>query len=222
MRSLLIAIGCLAANASVGAGLPTLTGGQEQLANPKAATQLFWDQLYNKGGNTLYCDQSFSGPSSQLKASQIYSSKQLKSALRCTTERQCGLMSQGYFFMASDLHNLYPALARVELMRRNVNFGELDSGVPSKLSDIGCDMKASFQTVEPRDEAKGNIARAIFYMHVEYALPIVGSVQMYKKWHQMDPPDAEEKARNDKIATLQGSRNRFIDNPELVEQQIND
>lgn len=45
---------------------------------------------------------------------------------------------------------------------------------------------------------------------------------MYKKWHQRDPPDAAEKARNDKIATLQGSRNRLIDNPELVDQQIND
>lgn len=124
----------------------------------------------------MYCDQSFNAPSSQLKASQIYSSKQLKSALRCTTDRQCGLMSSGYFFMASDLHNLYPALARVELMRRNANFGELNSDIPSKLSDIGCDMKDSFQIVEPRDEAKGDVAHAIFYMHVEYALPIVGSV----------------------------------------------
>ena len=57
-------------------------------------------------------------------------------------------------------------------------------------------------------------------MHVEYDLPIPGQVQMFKQWHQMDPPDAEEKARNDRIAELQGTRNRFIDNPELVDQQI--
>ena len=216
MRSLLIAIGCLAASTS----LPILASGQNQLAEPKTATQLFWSQLYGQGGSTLYCGQAFSTESSQLKASAIYSSKQLKSALRCVTNRQCGIMNPRYVYMASDLHNLYPALTRVELVRRNAQFGELDTKVPSKFDDINCDMKTSFQMVEPRDEAKGNVARALFYMHVEYDLPIVGQVQMYKKWHQMDPPDADEKARNEKIAALQGTRNRFIDNPELVEQLI--
>jgi deoxyribonuclease-1 len=76
--------------------------------------------------------------------------------------------------------------------------------------------------VEPRDAAKGNVARAIFYMHIEYGLPIVGQLQMFKQWHQMDPPDAEEKARNDKIASLQGNRNRFIDDPSQVELLIKD
>ena len=43
---------------------------------------------------------------------------------------------------------------------------------------------------------------------------------MFKQWHQMDLPDAEEKARNDKIASLQGNRNRFIDDPGQVELLI--
>ena len=47
-------------------------------------------------------------------------------------------------------------------------------------------------------------------------------LQMFKQWHQMDPPDAEEKARNDKIASLQGNRNRFIDDPGQVELLITD
>lgn len=216
MRSLLIAIGCLAASFS----LPTLASGQNQLSDPKAATQLFWDQLYGQGGTSLYCGKTFSAGGGQFTASPIYSTKQLKSALRCVTDRQCGIMNPRFVYMISDLHNLYPALTRVELARRNAQFGELDDSVASKFADIGCDLKASFQLVEPRDEAKGNVARAIFYMHVEYGLPIIGQVQMYKKWHQMDPPDAEEKARNEKIASLQGTRNRFIDDPVLVEQQI--
>ncbi|MCE5363932.1 endonuclease I family protein [Pseudomonas anguilliseptica] len=216
MRSLLLAIGCLTASISPLAS----ANGQNQLSDPKAAVQLFWSQVYGQGGSTLYCDKAFSEENGQLKASPIYSSKQLKSALRCVTDRQCGIMNPRFVYIASDLHNLYPAMTRVELVRRNAQFGELDDSVPSKFADIGCDLKTSFQLVEPRDAAKGNIARAIFYMHVEYGLPIVGQVQMYKKWHQMDPPDAEEKARNDKIAGLQGTRNRFIDNPELVEQQI--
>ncbi|MCU1717766.1 endonuclease [Pseudomonas sp. 5P_3.1_Bac2] len=218
MRSMLLVIGCLAASFSPS----VLANGQSQLDDPKAATELFWQQIYPQGGNTLYCGQAFSGPSSQLVASLIYSSKQLKSSLRCVTDRQCMIMNPRYTYMAADLHNYYPELARVELARRNTHFGELDDNVPSKFADINCEMKTSFQEVEPRDEAKGNIARAIFYMHVEYDLPIVGPVQMYKKWHELDPPDAEERARNDRIANLQGTRNRFIDNPSLVNEQISD
>jgi deoxyribonuclease-1 len=216
MRVVILALGCLATSFS----LSTLAGGQTQIADPKAAAQMFWSQVYGQGGTSLYCGKAFSGESSQFSLSPIYSNKQLKSALRCVTDRQCTIMTPEFNYMASDLHNLYPALSRVELARRNAQFGELDDSVASKFADIGCDLKASFQLVEPRDEAKGNIARAIFYMHSEYSLPIVGQVQMYKKWHQMDPPDAEEKARNAKIEQLQGTRNRFIDNPELVEQLI--
>jgi deoxyribonuclease-1 len=214
MRAVIIALGCLATLFS----LPTLASGQNQIADTKAATRIFWNQLYSQGGTSLYCGQAFAGESSQLKASPIYSTKQLKSALRCITDRQCGIMNPRYGYMAADLHNLYPALSPVELTRRNAQFGELDDSVPNKFEDIGCDMKTSFHLVEPRDEAKGNIARAIFYMHIEYGLPIVGQLQMYKKWHQIDPPDDEERARNDRIESLQGTRNRYIDDPGLAEQ----
>jgi deoxyribonuclease-1 len=33
----------------------------------------------------------------------------------------------------------------------------------------------------------------------------------------MDPPDSEEQARNERIAQIQGTRNRFIDNPALAD-----
>jgi endonuclease I len=91
--------------------------------------------------------------------------------MRCITDRQCTIMNPRYPFIVADLHNHYPALSRVELVRRNAQFGELADELPSKFADIGCDMRTSFQLVEPRDEAKGNIARAIFYMHVEYGFP---------------------------------------------------
>ncbi|HUE90807.1 endonuclease I family protein [Pseudomonas sp.] len=214
MRAVIIALGCLATLFS----LPVLASGQNQIAGTKAATRIFWNQLYSQGGTSLYCGQTFAGESGELKTSPIYSTKQLKSALRCITNRQCGIMNPRYVYMAADLHNLYPALSRVEQARRNAQFGELDDKVPRKFEDIGCDMKTSFRLVEPRDDAKGNIARAIFYMHIEYNLPMVGQLQMYKKWHQMDPPDDEERARNDRIESLQGTRNRYIDDPGLAEQ----
>jgi deoxyribonuclease I len=217
MRAVILALGCLAAAFS----LPAQANGQKQLNDSKVATQLFWSQVYGQGGSTLYCGKTFSGESSQVVASPVYGSQQLKRALRCVTDRQCSIMNPSYPYMAADLHNLYPALSRVELTRRNAQFAELGAGVPSKFADIGCELKASYQQVEPRDEAKGNVARAIFYMHSEYGLPIVGQLQMFKAWHQLDPVDDQERARNDKIEQLQGTRNRFIDDPGLVEKLIN-
>lgn len=219
MRVVPLLLGCLATCI----GTLALAGGQSQLGDPKQAiAQAFWKDLYGQGGSTLYCGKAFTAEDGTLVASPIYSSKQLKNALRCITDRQCTIMNPRYPFIAADLHNHYPALVRVELARRNAQFAELGDDVPSKFADIGCNMKASYQLVEPRDEAKGNIARAIFYMHVEYDLPIVGLVSMYKAWHRLDPPDAEEKARNGRIEALQGTRNRFIDDPSLVDRLIAD
>lgn len=194
-------------------------GGQHQLADPKIAIdQFFWKQLYAKGGTTLYCTKAFTGERGQVTASLVYTVKQIKSALRCVTDEQCTAANAQYPYMLSDLHNMYPALSLVELARRNAQFGELGDGVSSKFSDIGCQLKASFQLIEPPDSAKGNVARAIFYMRGEYGLPIVGQLQMYRRWNQLDPPDAEEKARNDQIEALQGTRNRYIDAPATADQ----
>ena len=218
MRAVVIALSCLAVYATA---IPVQAGGQNQLESPKASSgELFWGELYPAGGNSLYCGQSFSSSHNSLMASPVYSSKQIKSALRCTSDQQCLQSNPQYLFMLSDLHNLYPELTRIELARRGAQFGNLGAEVPSEFDNIGCNLKASYQLIEPRDEAKGNVARAIFYMHIEYGLPIVGQLQMFKQWHQMDPPDAEEKARNEKIFSLQGTRNRFIDDPSQVELLI--
>lgn len=220
MRAVVIALACLAASFS----LPVLANGQSRIADPQVRDQLFWNELYGAGGTSLYCAKAFTGEGGGglLSASPIYSSKQLKSALRCITDRQCNIMNPRYAYMAADLHNLYPALSRVEQVRRNAQFGELDASGQSPFVDIGCDLKSRFKVLEPPDAAKGNIARAIFYMHIEYDLPIVGQASMYKRWHRMDPPDGEENARNEKIGSLQGTRNRFIDDPALVDQLIAD
>ncbi|WP_079204427.1 endonuclease [Pseudomonas sp. CC6-YY-74] len=220
MRAVVIALGCLAASFS----LPILANGQSQIDDPQVRDHLFWDELYGAGGTSLYCAKAFTGEGGGglLSISPIYSSKQLKSALRCITDRQCSIMSPRYAYMAADLHNLYPALTRAEQVRRNAQFGLLDASEESTLADIGCDLKSHLKVLEPRDAAKGNIARAIFYMHIEYGLPIGGDARMYKQWHRMDPPDGEENARNEKIGSLQGTRNRFIDDPALVDQLIAD
>lgn len=81
------------------------------------------------------------------------------------------------------------------------------------------DVDKADKVAEPRPGARGDIARAIFYMRRGYGLPIpFGMTDMLKQWNRDDPPSTEEIWRNDAIARLEGVRNPFIDDPSLAEQ----
>jgi deoxyribonuclease-1 len=54
-------------------------------------------------------------------------------------------------------------------------------------------------------------------MHVEYGLDLKGMSTMLKRWHVAEPPNTQERSRNRKIETLQGT-SRFIDQPKLVDE----
>jgi len=132
----------------------------------------------------------------------------------------------------SDLHNLFPAHQdNANAVRSNRPFGEVVNPVSTFL-DARYGNNAEGQLVyEPRDQHKGDAARAIFYMAAKWngtggswALPdpidfIVQYGQdqdVLKQWHWQDPPDAWEIARNDFIESEQGNRNPFIDSVNWV------
>jgi hypothetical protein len=77
---------------------------------------------------------------------------------------------------------------------------------------------------EPRDEQKGDLARALFYMLVRYngersnqwRLPAGQDINLLLQWHQQDLPSPIEIARNEYIFATQKNRNPFIDNPSWV------
>lgn len=84
---------------------------------------------------------------------------------------------------------------------------------------------------EPRDGQKGNSARAILYFALRYGSnckvkplshfdslhPFV-TESLLKTWNAMDPPDGNERTRNDRIETIQKVRNPFVDHPEFVDR----
>ncbi len=95
---------------------------------------------------------------------------------------------------------------------------------------------------------KGDIARAVLYMAIRYeggadangqgepdleltddrskivitsASPAyMGLLSTLLAWHQADPPDAGERARNEVIQSFQGNRNPFIDHPEWATSSL--
>ncbi len=125
----------------------------------------------------------------------------------------------------SDMHHLYPADSHLNSVRGNHEFGE----VTKDRMGFDCQTSARFGTnskneivFEPPQNHKGNVARALFYFSVRYDLPIRADEESaLRKWNKEDPVDAEELDRNEKIMTLQGDRNPFVDFPELVDRVNN-
>ncbi|MBP9186643.1 MAG: endonuclease [Bacteroidia bacterium] len=128
----------------------------------------------------------------------------------------------------NDLHNLFPAhQINANAKRSNYPFGVI-VGTPTYTSPTGqgkLGVNANSATIyEPRDEQKGDLARALFYMLVHYngvkgiqwRLPVGQDINVLLQWHQQDPPSAIEIARNEYIYSVQKNRNPFIDNPTWV------
>ena len=120
----------------------------------------------------------------------------------------------------SDYHHLFPTnLNEVNIVRSNNALGIVVNVTSTYLgSKFGTD--ANGQTVfEPRDEHKGDAARAMMYEAICYttisgnswALPSYQNQYLLKQWHFQDPPDNWEIARNDFVDSLQNNRNPFVD-----------
>lgn len=182
-------------------------------AGADTGTEKLLAEVYGQGGATLYCQTPFDGGDRGVRVDSIYGSHLLLRHFNCITARQCS-NREDYNLVANDLHHLYPIQRSVEIDRRGSQFGDLPPD--SRVSD--CNYRTSFQTFDPPDHAKGNVARAMLYMHVQHKLPLVGTLEMYQRWNRLDPPDDAERARNQAIARIQGNRNPYIDNPDLVER----
>ena len=186
---------------------------QTKLNDPKNTLKKhFWGDLYKDGGTTFYCKKPFTKKNILITNSYIYSSGWVRDYLSCGTPRQCRNENEQYRQITSDLHNIVPADARFELKRKNARFGSLGDEVEKEQ----CGFRRSFQLLEPPKEIKGDIARAILYMHTTYKLPIMGRIEDLKSWNEIDPPDEVEIERNKRINEIQGNENTYINTPDSV------
>lgn len=130
----------------------------------------------------------------------------------------------------TDAHHIRPSDVVVNSTRGNLDF---DIGGNPVANCPGC--KVDGDSFEPRDGAKGDVARMIFYMAVRYEgdggepdLEVVdqvntapnpehGKLSTLLLWHIQDPVDDFEMNRNEVIYGYQQNRNPFIDHPEFVD-----
>lgn len=147
----------------------------------------------------------------------------------------------------SDIHHLYASNKNINATRANKDFVDFDLYTsenikPSGHDNYGNQWNDSF--FEPRDEVKGDLARALFYLVIRYdgdvcgkcnldlelvkgsSIPLnqtydqigrLGDLPSLIKWHFEDPVSEAEIARNEIVYGIQGNRNPFIDHPEIID-----
>lgn len=124
-------------------------------------------------------------------------------------ERCCQGVSPKFKTMQADMHNLIPVMADAP----NVSPPSSENHFGGIGENRFC-VKDDRSLTEPREGARGDIARIYFYMSYQYGVPIPNPLKsVLKEWHQADPPDEWEAKRNALIEIVQGNRNPFIDEP---------
>jgi endonuclease I len=125
----------------------------------------------------------------------------------------------------SDQHNLYPVNQnQANSPRSNLPMNEITGNVVFNYMNGSVGYNGSQLVYEPRDEQKGNAARAMFYMATAYngisgnnwQLPTNQDQQILKTWHNADLPDNYEIARNEYIFSQQGNRNPYVDSVQFT------
>lgn len=112
--------------------------------------------------------------------------------------------------MEADLFNLYPSVGEVNGDRSNFNYGMVTGIAPQYGA---CMTRVDFKerAAEPRNEAKGIVARATFYMFDRYGLSMSRQQQqLLMAWDRKYPVTTWEKEWNNRTSKVMGHSNPFI------------
>ncbi len=185
----------------------------QSIEDYETAREIFWSKLYPNGGETLYCAEQFGGGYNKgINIEHVFPMGWVAHTLNCGRRKECRRNSDLFNQIEADLHNLYPSRSDINEERSSIAFGMVNG---EKRNYGSCDFEVQHhrpRLVEPREEVRGNIARAMFYMADTYELKLFDKqVAILEKWNRADPPDDFEKQRNDKIENIQGNRNPYID-----------
>lgn len=111
----------------------------------------------------------------------------------------------------ADLHNLAPSIGEVNGDRSNFSYGQLSTQAPYQYGQCRSRVDFSSRTFEPRNEAKGQVARVYFYLHDRYNLSMSRQQQqLLMAWDNAYPPSTWEIERDNRIANIVGHHNPFV------------
>ncbi|MGB1206591.1 MAG: endonuclease [Chitinophagales bacterium] len=138
----------------------------------------------------------------------------------------------------SDMHHIFPSEVDVNNARGSYPFAEINdwdtdewyrftsvySNTPSQNIDEYSEIDLDAYVFEPREDHKGNVARAMIYFYTIYrsqansvdANFFPPQLDTFCDWHAQDPADEAEIAMTNFIKTRQGNANPFVLDPSLV------
>ncbi|WP_206780456.1 endonuclease [Hymenobacter amundsenii] len=140
--------------------------------------------------------------------------------------------------MRADIHHLFPTYDTWNSNRGSDPFADIpdtqtqlwmrntssQTGIPTtNIDEYSEDTNSQF---EPREDHKGNLARAAFYFYTMHQdqkfdagkeqIAALADLNTLYKWHLADPVDARERERNRRTAKSQGNFNPYVAYPDLV------
>ncbi len=168
----------------------------------------------------------YAGPG-WINIEHAYPAQWMATHLKCGNRKTCGAYSdpgirERFNHAEADMHNMWPSLSSLNSSRGQSPYGEI-AGEERREVKVGektfrCDFEKKGGRVEPRPIARGNLARSIFYMCQEYGFPVPEEMMVtLRKWNMEDLPTGAERARMERIAQIQGTRNSFVDDPEKAD-----
>ncbi|HQK98048.1 MAG TPA: endonuclease, partial [Bacteroidia bacterium] len=120
--------------------------------------------------------------------------------------------------MRSDMFHLFPTDETANGKRSNYPFGVVTNPT---WSNGGSKFDQNSGIFEPRDDHKGETARAMFYFVMRYQNYnnfLNTQESILRQWHYQFLPTAVEEKRCDDIQFYQKNRNPFIDYPQFVDR----
>lgn len=138
--------------------------------------------------------------------------------------------------LKSDLHHLFPTYSRINSTRGSHPFADIkdkltkrwldsnDKGIQEIPPESVRDNYSEFihGKFEPREEHKGAVARAMFYVYGVYGEQRIDKrwfepqIETLLKWHKQYPVTVEELDRSKAISSYQGNNNPFVLDPTLA------
>ena len=200
------------------------------------ARDVMYSQIDLKPGNQL--TGVYSGYTIILNLSQDPSTNAYEQGINCehTWPQSFGAGSEP---MKSDMHHLFPTKSNVNSSRGNDPFNEINDqytdkwyrndyyveNTPNQYIDEYAEKynppNQEDERFEPREEQKGNTARAMMYFYTIYSNISEDAYwnlqeQDLLSWHYNDLPDANEIQRTNSIASYQGNINPYVVDPSLA------
>ena len=125
--------------------------------------------------------------------------------------KNCSVNDTTFKLMEGDMHNLYPAIGEINGDRSNFMYSQWTNNPEPMYGACKTIVDFKEKKAQPREEARGIIARASFYMEKTYGVKLSNQDRkLFEAWDKMYPVTEKECERDRRIFKVQGDHNPFV------------